>query len=193
MRASPLSRGSPPTSHPTEIPNPRRRRRHCRCRRTGISALSVLSILSTSAVTTANARPLPISFLDFLYPSWFTPRPSPVQPPRVSSARNAKRATPVAKVATKLVKRDHLSELKVPPKFESADIGWIVAQSWDLHGRHRRSNVRHLIFSISPYFWRYYDRCFYSWTPHCRHMCSISKQPSLNACHLLFLNPPLSL
>jgi hypothetical protein len=161
MSARPLFRGTPSTSHPTEIPTTRsRRRRRCQCQRTGIGALSVLSILSTSAVTTANARPLPISFLDFLYPSWFAPRPSPVLPPKVSSARNAKRATPVAKVATKFVKRDLISELKVPVKFEAADIGWVVAQSWDLHGRHRRSNVRHLIFLFYPDFWRYHGSLF---------------------------------
>jgi hypothetical protein len=158
MSASPLFRGSPSTSHSTEIPTTRsRRRRRCQCRRTGIGALSVLSILSTSAVTTASARPLPISFLDFLYPSWFAPRPTPVLPAKASSTRNAKRATSAAKLATKLVKRDIIAELKVPVKFEAADIGWIVAQSWDLHGRHRRSNVRHLIFIFYP---RYHGSLF---------------------------------
>jgi hypothetical protein len=204
MCTCPLFRGRPSTSHSTEI-STRRHRCRCRCRRRPgtLSALAALGTLSSSAVATADARPLPIPFLDFLYPSWswFTLQSSAVPAPTVASTSNVKKATSVAKKAKNLAKRNLPVGLRVPVKFESADMGWIVAESWDLHGRHRRSDVRDLFPSFLPNFWRHFpccDCCFYSWTwGVCgrnagRFVRSISNLPS-SMLSPLFLNPPSSL
>jgi hypothetical protein len=207
MCTCPLTRGTRSTSHSTAIPT--RRRCHCRCRRRSgaLGTLAALGTLSTSAVATADARPLPISihFLDFLYPSWFTPPPSPVQAPAIATTSDAKRATPAAKRARKVPKRNLPAGLQVPVKFESADIGWIVAESWDLHGRHRRADVRILFLPFPPFysdFWHHFTYAIaVSILGHARACSRIAGNRFLVlflfclllCSHPLFLNPPSSL
>lgn len=143
------------SSNIPDIPNQHCRRRQRRSAATAVAFLAVLHAATSS--TTANASPLPIPFLDFLYPTFQALKPYPAlsntrqSPP--SRSQPGRSDTTVARNPTKrnnskkrsststpsLVKRD-TSGGRVPTKYEYVrEVGWVEADSWRLHGRGDRS------------------------------------------------------
>jgi hypothetical protein len=152
------------SSNIPDIPN-----RHCsrRQRRSAATALAFLAVLNAATSSTgANASPLPIPFLDFLYPTFQALKPHPAlsntpkSPPSRSQpgpsdttvARNpTKRNKSKKRTSTSdssLVKRDSLG-VRLPTKYQYEDsVGWVAADMWVLHGRRSQGGV-----SVPIIFW----------------------------------------
>ena len=145
-----------------------------RPRAPAVAACAILGLVVTSSISPATANPIP--FLDFLYPTFHLPSStlpssstlttSKPSSSRLSSSRQSS-ATGTAGESSlderergkqyqlhsrtnldpKLSKRATTSGKKVPLKYERADTGWVLAESWDLHGHHRIADVSTLFIS----------------------------------------------
>ncbi|CAG7854187.1 SubName: Full=Uncharacterized protein {ECO:0000313/EMBL:CCA70409.1} [Serendipita indica DSM 11827] len=107
---------------------------------------AVAALEALRSTTSASASPLPIPFLDFLYPSFERKSiEEKLSEPTLRSSTSTTAATSAAEArlgATSTVSKQHkLSKRAQPPgvhiaiKYEPAEIGWIEALSWNLHGR----------------------------------------------------------
>ncbi|KAG8858866.1 hypothetical protein FRB91_009110 [Serendipita sp. 411] len=131
---------------------------HRRSARPAASLLAALVVLdSIGSSVTVEASPVPLPFLDFLYPS-FSSHPSPTNKPNrtPTGASRSPPARPGPAIADetsnerslaninsnnlkfqqpRLQKRQRGAGIRVAVKYEEKDEGWVQASSWNLHGR----------------------------------------------------------
>jgi hypothetical protein len=122
------------------------------------TAFAALAVLASVSPSSSSASPVPVPFLEFLYPSFLSSYSSPAtssptrhQQQAQQPSRELKEAVGAGKSRNKgkktvthpnvLSKRSASETVNVPTKYESGDVGWVIAESWDLHGRHRPSHV----------------------------------------------------
>lgn len=128
------------------------------------TALVVASVLGS--LSSVHGSPLP--FLDFLYPSLSSPTPRPISSSGSSESSRPSQSAPrrqppsaIRKLESDPVDQTSHSQprpkverrrrrastalvprgLVVPIKFEPVDDGWVLADSWELHGRTRVADV----------------------------------------------------